>query len=356
MTMVDTETSAGNGTNLCEAGPSTSQPTTSGASREAENYFLREEVQSLSQKLQHLSVSFSYEHIKTNDSHILMYTGIPTHILYMTLYETMENIPLTYYAKWQVKKVPKIDQLLMTLMKLRLNLPHEDLALRFNCSSATVTNIIMTWIYAIHEVFFKQLMKSIPPRSKNQACLPVAFESFKNCRIILDCTEIYSEKPSSMENQRLTYSSYKHHNTWKVLVGVAPNGVITYVSQAYPGSVSDKKIVEHCEVLKQMVPGDLVLADKGFLIKELLPAGVHINIPPFLTTPQFTESQVLETQRIARARIHVERAIRRIKCYNILQRIPHHYNSQISVIFQTCAALCNFQYPLIREVEEYYTN
>lgn len=135
---------------------------------------------------------------------------------------------------------------------------------------------------------------------------------------------------------------------------VAPNGVITFVSKAYPESTSDKQIVQHSEILKQMVPGDLILADKGFLIKELLPPGVSLNIPPFLSTPQFTESQVYETERIAKARIHVERAIRRIKCYNILQQVPHYLISQISIIFQVCAALTNFQYPLIKEVEEYY--
>lgn len=261
-----------------------------------------------------------------------MYTGIPTNVLFMVLFETMDSLKLKYYSGWQVKLFPKIDQLFMTLMKLRLNMPHEDLAIRFNCSSATVSNIVVTWIHALHEVLFKKLMKSIPSRQKNQVCLPAVFSNFKNCRIVLDCTEIYSAIPSSMDSQRLTYSSYKHRNTWKCLVGVAPNGVITFVSKAYPGSTSDKKIVEHSEIMKQMVPGDLILADKGFLIKDLLPPGVSLNIPPFLSTPQFTESQVYETERIAKARIHVERAIQRIKCYNILQQVPHYLISQISII------------------------
>ncbi|XP_072395189.1 uncharacterized protein [Diabrotica undecimpunctata] len=250
--------------------------------------------------------------------------------------------------------IPKIDQLFMTLIKLRLNSPHEDLSIRFGCSTATVTNIAMTRIYALHEVLFKNLMKTIPSIVRNQVCLPSAFTNFKNCRIILDCTEIYCTVPTNMEKQRLTYSPYKHRNTWKILVGVAPNGVITFVSSAYPGSTSDKQIVEVSKVLDQMVPGDLIVADKGFLIKDLLPAGVSLNIPPFLSTPQFTESQVYETQQIAEARIHVERAIRRIKCYNILQQVPSYYISQLSIIFQLCAALTNFQYPLIKEVEEYY--
>lgn len=326
----------------------------SSASVEAENYFLKQEVLELTEKLKHSTTCFSFEHIKNNDAHVLMYTGIPTSAIFLTVFETMDSFELNYYAGWNVKLLPKIDQMLMTLMKLRLNLPHEDLAIRFNCSSATVTNIVMTWIYALHEVFFNQLMKTIPSRKKNQACLPAAFFNFKNCRIILDCTEICSAIPTSMESQRQTYSSYKHRNTWKLLVGVAPNGVITFVSKAYPGSTSDKKIVEHSGILNQMHHGDLILADKGFLIQDLLPAGVSLNIPPFLSTPQFTEAQVYETQKIAKARIHVERAIRRIKCFNILEKVPQYNISQISIIFQLCAALTNFQYPLIKEVEEYY--
>jgi len=38
------------------------------------------------------------------------------------------------------------DQLSITLMKLRLNLPHVDLGQRFKCSQTTITNIFMTWI------------------------------------------------------------------------------------------------------------------------------------------------------------------------------------------------------------------
>lgn len=103
-----------------------------------------------------------------------------------------------------------------------------------------------------------------------------------------------------------------------------------------------------------MDPGDLILADKGFLISDIMPKGVYLNIPPFLSTPQFTEAQVYETRQIAKAHIHVERAIRRVKCYSILDRIPQYLIPQLSKIFQLCAALTNFQYPLIKEVEAYF--
>ncbi|KAK9679611.1 DDE superfamily endonuclease [Popillia japonica] len=56
----------------------------------------------------------------------------------------------------------------------------------------------------------------------------------------------------SRKHQRLIYSSYNHRNSFKGLVGVAPNGVVTFASSLYPGSTSDKNIVKHCGILKQL--------------------------------------------------------------------------------------------------------
>ena len=65
-----------------------------------------------------------------------------------------------------------------------------------------------------------------------------------------------------------------------MIVGVAPNGVIPYVSNLYPGSISDKAIVQQSEFLNHLTAGDMVSADKGFVIQDLVPNGVSVNIPP----------------------------------------------------------------------------
>ena len=55
-----------------------------------------------------------------------------------------------------------------------------------------------------------------------------------------------------------------------------------------------------------------VLRDKGFDI------GLHLNIPPFLKEkPQFDENEVIRAQTIAKHRIHVERAIGKVKRFLI---------------------------------------
>ena len=81
-----------------------------------------------------------------------------------------------------------------------------------------------------------------------------------------------------------TYSNYKSANTLKGLVGISPGGSITFLSQLYTGSITDREITERCGILRMPYQaGDCLMADKGFDIQDLLdPIGVRLNIPPFL--------------------------------------------------------------------------
>ena len=48
---------------------------------------------------------------------------------------------------------------------------------------------------------------------------------------------------------------------------------MVHVSEAYPGNTTDKNIVKHDGILRQLQPGDGVLADKGFIMEGLIPEG-----------------------------------------------------------------------------------
>ena len=65
-------------------------------------------------------------------------------------------------------------------------------------------------------------------------------------------------------------------------------GVITYILGVYLGSISDKTIMQESELLNHLTADNLVLADKGFLIQDLVPDGVSVNISPFLNNGAFT--------------------------------------------------------------------
>ena len=65
--------------------------------------------------------------------------------------------------------------------------------------------------------------------------------------------------------------------------------IITSVSKLYPGSVPDKAIVQQSGLLNHLTAEDLIPADKGFLIEDLVPNGVSVNLPPVLNNETFTQ-------------------------------------------------------------------
>lgn len=58
-------------------------------------------------------------------------------------------------------------------------------------------------------------------------------------------------------------------------------------------------MVRDCEIFDRLEAGVLILADKRFLIKDIMPPGVGVNNPPFVATTQFTLEQVRQTEWIA---------------------------------------------------------
>ena len=77
-----------------------------------------------------------------------------------------------------------------------------------------------------------------------------------------------------MEACAVTWSNYKNKKTAKILLGIAPQGVVAFVSNTWGGRMSDKYLTEHCELLSKL------LADHGFDIAESVGVmQVHLHIP-----------------------------------------------------------------------------
>ena len=125
----------------------------------------------------------------------------------------------------------------------------------------------------------------------------------------------------------MTFSSHKNSNTFRALVGISPDGVITFVSSIYPGSISDKELTRQSGILDLLDCGNSVMADRGFDIRgDLILRVVHLNIPPFLKDKkEFEEKELIITCCIASLRIHVKRAMERTKNFQIFDSsLPVH--------------------------------
>ena len=251
----------------------------------------------------------------------------------------------------------------MILMKLRLNVPFQDLAYRFTTSVSTVSRIFSAWMVMMDAKLFPLVYW--PEREQLWHTMPMCFQYVfgKKVTVIIDCFEVFIEWSTNLLARAQTFSSYKHHNTIKILIGITPQGNICYVSETWGGRTSDKYLTENCGFLKHLLPGDMVMADRGFTISESVGLKqAKLVIPAFTKgKSQLDPVDVEKTRGIASVRIHVERVIGLLRRkYTILEStLPTDFltctpdgptDAQVPVIdriVRVCCALINLCPPIV---------
>ncbi|XP_044165243.1 uncharacterized protein LOC122949175 [Acropora millepora] len=260
---------------------------------------------------------FTEDYFKDSDDRTRFFTGLPDFHLLTTIFEFVSP-----YVTRRTKTLSLFQEFVMVLIKLRLNVPNQDLAYRFEISLSTVSRVFKAWMEVL-DVRLSPII-SWPEREELWRTMPRCFQySFgKATTIIIDCFEIYIDRPSNLLARAQPYSHYKSHNTVKVLIGITPQGSVCFVSKAWGGRTSDKYLTEHCGMLKNLKPGDLVMADRGFTIEENLSLyQAKLAIPAFTKgKSQLDPVSVEKTRGIANVRIHVERVIGLLRQkYSVLQ-------------------------------------
>ncbi len=237
------------------------------------------------------------------------------------------------------------DQLFLTLIKLRRNWEHFELARRFSITEKCVSNIFITWIN-----FMALQWSEIdwwPSRDVVGYYMPTDFQlKFPTTRVIIDGTECPIQKPQLPILQQSSFSSYKNRNTVKVLVGSSPGGLVSYVSPAYGGSTSDRQICERSNLSDMCDPGDSIMSDKGFNVQDMFEhRNITVNIPSFFKKKnRLSQSTVLKDRKIASKRVHIERIIGLGKTFATLRQPMNATHSALaSEIIKVCYLLCNFR-------------
>ncbi|VDI41006.1 Hypothetical predicted protein [Mytilus galloprovincialis] len=189
--------------------------------------------------------------------------------------------------------------------------------------------------------------------------MPLSFRrKYPNTRVIIDATEFYVQRPRNPTAQSKTWSNYKSKNTFKTLVGITPNGAFSFISDLWTGNISDRSITERSGFIDLIEKGDHVMADRGFLIKDLLLSkGATLNMPPFTRPCKhgkgrcLTAKEIKESKSIASLRIHVERSIQRLKSYKFLSGVmPINSLSVANQALKVAGFFCNLMKPLVQKL------
>lgn len=284
------------------------------------------------------------------------FTGIPNFSFLRTLCETIEFALLQVKSNENIYKLHIEHRIILTLIKLKTNQCFEIIASYFGISRATCISYFERTV----QILAATLEGFIPWPDKRTILnnLPKDFEKYPDTRVVLDCTEIATAKHSCPACQLQTFSYYKSTNTVKILLGIAPSGLITFVSKAMGGKASDKFIFNHSRIAYKCQPRDAIMCDKGFQIEEECAAlNLKLIRPPFIKGGNpLTAEEAEENQNIARARVHVERSIQRMKVFKILKPVlGSNLLPVIDDIIITICALVNLSSPILSD-ERFLTN
>ena len=123
----------------------------------------------------------------------------------------------------------------------------------FDIPNSTVSRYSVTWTYLLYFSLGKIVIW--PSQIQMLDTMPETFKTtYPSTQCINDCTEIFSQRPSSLSSQKAMYSNYMDHLMYKGFLGTAPAGPIIFISKLYEGSISDKKIVKRSSILNK-IPG-----------------------------------------------------------------------------------------------------
>ena len=287
-----------------------------------------------------------YEAVKENETALKSLTNVPSNVF--SLFMTM--IPKTVLKSVELRIE---DKLLLFLMKMKLGISFTSIGVLFGIHRTTVSKTFYYVLYTLATATKNWIFW--PTKEVISRTMPLCFKQFyPNCTVIIDCTEMKTERPTTIPQQILMWSDYKSSFTIKYLIGITPEGLIMFLSKGYGGRASDSFITNHSGFLKHLQLGDTVMADKGFpqIQADLNDKNVLLVMPPFAdpNSSQFPEAEMELTYRIASVRIHVERVIQRIKIFNILNnRIATEMLPHMDEIMHICCILANLQSKIIKD-------
>lgn len=174
-----------------------------------------------------------------NDSDVQAFTGVESLQLLEGIAEAVSEKDILKTERCVFERV------VLALVWLKTFLSFKCLATLFGVSVTTVHRYFYSTLRA-----WTAVMESVvpwPTKEDVQQNEPHCFAAYTYVRIVLDCTEVEVEKSHCASCRILTYSHYKGVYTLKVLIGVSPGALITFVSERFGGRASDKACVEDIE-------------------------------------------------------------------------------------------------------------
>ena len=258
------------------------------SSAKVETMILKNEVSTSKLPPPKIVSTLSYENIVWDTVLMKHFIGL-TPLQFEVLHNFLDAVcPLESIHYWTGKDCPTKDnartgpksdfpsreKLFICLLRLKRGFTVKTLSALLSTADrkierSHVRKIFTTFIQLMYVTFQDMQNFMFPQRAQLSKFLPKVFKTMRKIRCVVDCTEFRVECSRNFA-RRDTFSSYKHTNTFKYLIAVTPSGGACFISDLLQGDIDDVRIFEESGIMKHLKPYDLVLADRGFTVRELL--------------------------------------------------------------------------------------
>ena len=215
-------------------------------------------------------------------------------------------------------KIGLIEQIAITIFKLKYNLPDRILEDIFKIDHVTISRMI-------NRINLYLSKFNITHQDDNEF-------------YIVDSTTLRIGKDKSNN----TYSGYKHHHGIKFQVIINDKSLIQAVSQSYPSSIHDKKLFlsEYKNITNKIDKNLTILGDKAY-------SGLsqyNLSIPIKRNELRYKQDKDLaktNNKTISSKRIKIEHVFAYMKNFRILPRLNYYKTSKIELFFNSIAMIYN---------------
>ena len=236
------------------------------------------------------------------------------------------------------------NQLLLTIVWLRVYPTHEVLGYLFGVSDSTVSRIISRTL-PILEQAGRDTMRMPDPGRKRRRSLDQLLSDTPELVVVIDSFEQKVQRPKDPNERDGFYSGKKKTHTLKSQIAVhEETGAIVDVSDSVPGPRADINLLEQSGLMKRLPEGVGGIGDLAYVgIEKLHPQGLAASPRRKPRGKPRPPEDVVYNTAFSRRRIIVENTIGRLRRYQSLTQTDRQHRKNHASRVRAIAGLVNRQ-------------
>lgn len=236
------------------------------------------------------------------------------------------------------------EQLVLSVMWLRVYPVHEVLGFLFGVSGVTAGRVLARWVPVLERAG-RDTMRMPDPGKKHRRRLQQCVQATPELAVMVDSFEQRVQRAPTRTEADRYYSGKKKQHTLKSQIAVdETTGWIVDVAESVPGPTADKTLLEQSGLAARLPTGVGLLGDLAYVgLAQVHPLG--LGATPRRkprNQPRPTEDIAYNTA-FAKRRVVVEHTIGRLRRYQALTQTDRHHRQRHTARVVAVAGLVNRQ-------------